>query len=80
VWAIASAITLVGWSLRPSGPGAAGDPSTAITIAVLGMAFIKARLITQYFMEVRTSPRWLHICTDSWLIVLWAAILATYLV
>ena len=51
----------------------------ALTIAVLAMAFIKARLIIGYFMEVRTAPSWLRAATDAWLVVLWGAVLAIYL-
>jgi hypothetical protein len=43
------------------------------------MAFIKARLIIGYFMEVRTAPAWLRVSTDAWLVVLWGALLAIYL-
>jgi hypothetical protein len=43
------------------------------------MALIKARLIIQYFMEVRTAPRWLRIATDGWLVVLFGGVLAIYL-
>jgi hypothetical protein len=78
VWAILSAITLMSLWL---GPPSAGHvvASVPITIAVLAMALIKARLIIQYFMEVRAAPTWLRVATDVWLVVLWGAILAIYL-
>ena len=79
VWIILSAITLVSWFLGPArvaGPAVASGP---ITVAVLAMAFIKARLIIGYFMEVRTAPAWLRLSTDAWLVVLWGAVLAIYL-
>lgn len=53
--------------------------SPPITVAVVLLGFIKGRLIIQYFMEIRTAPRWLKISTDVWLTVLWAAILGIYL-
>ena len=59
-----------------AGPVVASVP---ITVAVLAMVFIKARLIIGYFMEVRTAPVWLRLATDAWLIVLWGTILAIYL-
>jgi hypothetical protein len=31
-------------------------------------------------MEVRGSPRWLKLTTDAWLTVLWAGVLAIYLI
>ena len=78
VWIILSVITVVSWSCAPARSGTTA-PSVPITIAVLGMALIKARLIIQYFMEVHTAPRWLRAFTDTWLVVLWAAILGIYL-
>jgi hypothetical protein len=79
VWILVSAFTIVSWFLGPArmqGPVAASVP---ITVAVLAMAFIKARLIIGYFMEVRTAPVWLRLSTDVWLVVLWGAVLAIYL-
>lgn len=43
------------------------------------MAVVKGRLVIQYFMEVRTSPRWLRLFTDIWLLAFWAAALTIYL-
>ena len=79
VWIILSAITIVSWFLGPA--RVAGEPgaSVPITVAVLAMASIKARLIIGYFMEVRTAPSWLRMATNAWLIVLWGALLAIYL-
>jgi len=53
--------------------------SVPITIAVVVLGFIKGRMIIQYFMEVRTAPRWLKLFTDAWLTILWAGVLAIYL-
>jgi hypothetical protein len=74
VWVILSVLTLTSYWLGP-----APVASVSITVAVLTMALIKARLIIGYFMEVRTAPTWLRICTDAWLVVLFGAILAIYL-
>jgi hypothetical protein len=76
---ILSAITLVSWFLGPSRVAGPAVASVPITVAVLAMAFIKARLIIGYFMEVRTAPAWLRLATDAWLVVLWGAVLAIYL-
>jgi len=78
VWVILSAITLVSWWLGHARAGAF-VASAPITIAVLAIGFVKARLILQYFMEVRTAPTWLRLFTDIWLIVFWGAVLAIYL-
>jgi hypothetical protein len=49
-----------------------------ITVAVVLLGFIKGRMIIQYFMEVRTAPRWLKVTTDL-VGRVWGAILAIYL-
>lgn len=79
VWLILSAITIATWWLGPAHAHGVLSASVSITIAVLAMALIKARLIIQHFMEVRTAPRWLRVGTDTWLIALWGAVLAIYL-
>jgi Prokaryotic Cytochrome C oxidase subunit IV len=79
VWIILSAITIVSWFLGPARVAGTVLASVPITVAVLAMAFIKARLIIRYFMEVRTAPVWLKLATDAWLVVLWGALLAIYL-
>ena len=80
-WIILSAITIVSWFLAPAhGHGAPAVPSVGITVAVIVLGFIKGRMIIRYFMEVRTAPRWLKLTTDAWLTVLWAGVLAIYLI
>jgi Prokaryotic Cytochrome C oxidase subunit IV len=79
-WIILSAITMISWSLAPGHvQGAAAVASVPISVAVVFLGFIKGRMIIQYFMEVRTAPRWLKLFTDAWLAVLWAGVLAIYL-
>ena len=80
VWAFLSAVTVVSWSLgRSARHGGQAVASTSITIAVLAIAAVKARLIISTFMEVRTAPTWLQLATDAWLVVLWGAVLGIYL-
>ncbi|MCV7261028.1 cytochrome C oxidase subunit IV family protein [Mycobacterium shimoidei] len=79
VWLILSAITVATWWLGPVHADRMLSASVSITIAVLVMALVKARLIIQHFMEVRTAPRWLRVGTDMWLVALWGAVLAIYL-
>ncbi|MDT5193744.1 MAG: hypothetical protein QOG79_2037 [Mycobacterium sp.] len=43
------------------------------------MALIKSRLIIREFTEVRTAPAWLRAGTDTWLVVMFGAVLAMYL-
>jgi caa(3)-type oxidase subunit IV len=79
VWLILSAITVAAWWLGPAHAQTGLVASVPITIAVLAMALVKARLIMAHFMEVRTAPRWLRMFTDIWLVALWGAILTIYL-
>jgi hypothetical protein len=79
VWLLLSAITIAAWWLGPAHAHDGPVASVPITIAVLVLAMIKAWLIIRQFMEVRTAPRWLRVCTDVWIVALWGAILASYL-
>ncbi|WP_063043570.1 cytochrome C oxidase subunit IV family protein [Nocardia pseudovaccinii] len=79
VWATLCVITLLSWLLGHTDHTARPTADTTITVAVLTMAVIKGRLVIQYFMEVRTGPRWLRLFIDIWLLTLWAAALAIYL-
>jgi heme/copper-type cytochrome/quinol oxidase subunit 4 len=79
VWVVLSAITVVSWWLGPARHSGPPAPSTVITVVVLALGFIKARLIIRYFMEVRTAPLWLRVSTDVWLVALWGGVLGIYL-
>lgn len=78
-WLALTAITIGSWWLAPAHVTNTVRASTFITGLVLVLAFIKSRLIIQYFMEVRTAPRWLRRATDAWLIGLVVAMAAIYL-
>lgn len=80
VWAVLSGVTIASWLLsREDRSHGRLERSTSITIAVLAIAFVKATLILDEFMEVRDSPRWLRRFATGWLVVLWGAILGIYL-
>jgi Prokaryotic Cytochrome C oxidase subunit IV len=80
-WITLSAITIGSWWLAPGhARGDAAAASVPITVAVVLRGFIKGRKIIQYFMKIRTAPRWLKLFTDARLTVLWSAVLAIYLI
>lgn len=78
-WIVLSAITILSWWLAPA-HGAPAGPSVVVTAVVIMLAFVKGRMVIQYFMEVRTAPRWLKLATDGWLALLWAAVFVIYLI
>jgi len=77
VWAFLTATTIASWLISQSG-GAAHQLSLAVTIGVLLIAAVKARLVIRFFMEVRHSPLWLKRSLDGWLTVLLALLMAIY--
>jgi hypothetical protein len=80
VWVFLSGITILSWLLgRTAHDGGSVTANTPVTIGVLAIGCVKARLILQSFMEVRTAPRWLRLVTDTWLVVFWGAVLGIYL-
>ncbi|WP_438943983.1 cytochrome C oxidase subunit IV family protein [Nocardia blacklockiae] len=78
-WVALVVITLGSWWLAPGHSAGAAVASVPITVAVVALAFVKSRLIVRYFMEVRRAPVWLRRATDAWLVVLFAAVLGSYL-
>ncbi|MGV0837614.1 cytochrome C oxidase subunit IV family protein [Mycolicibacterium thermoresistibile] len=78
-WIVLTAITIGSWWLAPAHFKTTVDPSVPITVLVLALTLIKSRLIIQYFMEVRTAPRWLKRSTDAWLAVVFGGVLIIYL-
>jgi hypothetical protein len=80
VWAGLSAITVLSWWLaRTARDHGHFVASTPVTIAILAIGFVKARIILRSFMEVRTAPVWLRRFCDIWLVVFWGAVLGIYL-
>ncbi len=79
-WLLLVAITVGSWWLAPAQYSETLRASVPITVLVLALTLIKSRLIIRQFMEVRTAPRWLKLATDGWLVVLFGAILAIYLI
>lgn len=79
-WLVLVAITVGSWWLAPAQYSDALRASVPITALVLALTLIKSRLIIRQFMEVRTAPRWLKAATDGWLVVLFGAIFAIYLI
>ena len=54
--------------------------SVAVTIAAIGLALVKFRIIMREFMDVRHAPPVLRRLTDLWVAVIGVALLASYLV
>ena len=80
VWAALSAATVLAWLLIPGESQTTTARGNELVAAIAAIAAIKGRLIIRYFMEVRHAPCWLQIATDTWLAVLWLALLGVYLV
>jgi LPXTG-motif cell wall-anchored protein len=79
-WLGLSAMTVLSWWLAPGrNQDDVAVASVPITVTVALLAFVKGRMIIRYFMEVRTAPRWLKAATDTWLTMLWLAIVGIYL-
>ena len=79
VWVILASLTLsylwidhwVSGSLRSS---------AVVTSGVIVIALIKVRIIFREFMEVRQAPVLLCRLTDAWVVLIGAALLATYFI
>ena len=78
VWLILSAITVAQFlSLQANASNIVG-PHAVITVSVIGMALVKARLVFNEFMEVRHAPALFRRLADAWLVITTICLLGTY--
>jgi hypothetical protein len=78
-WIVTSGLTVISWALATTRRGHHLTSSVPEALAVLAIAAVKARFITQEFMEVRLAPTWLRRGVDAWFVGLWAALVGIYL-
>jgi caa(3)-type oxidase subunit IV len=55
-----------------------GFSRVAIAV-VLVAAFVKVWLVTQYFMDIRHSPRWLQVVVNGWIVLTAALVIGLYI-
>jgi hypothetical protein len=78
VWVLLASATALSWWL---GTGQGIDPAQAhlgTTLALMGVAFVKVRLVMSHFMELRHAPWLLRLIRDVWIVAACAAILVLY--
>ena len=79
-WIVTCGLTVISWALATTaGAGRHLTSSVPEALAVLAIAGVKARFVTQEFMEVRLAPAWLRRAVDAWFVVLWGALVGIYL-
>lgn len=77
VWAFLTAITVLSWWVGRAG-GTEFQMNAWVTATVLVIAAVKAQLVIQYFMEVRTAPQWLKRTAYGWVGVVLLLLLGSY--
>lgn len=78
VWSVLIAATLVSWWLGTD--HGFGDDHRAAGVAILLVAFFKARLVGLYFMELRQAPIALRAVLEGYCVVVCAALIVMFLV
>jgi hypothetical protein len=79
VWALLMSLTIFSWWLGTErAPGAAAD-ARGPAVAILVVAFLKARLVIRHFMDVRHAPRALRLATDVWAFGVCALLIGLFL-
>ncbi|HUO49853.1 MAG TPA: cytochrome C oxidase subunit IV family protein [Acidimicrobiales bacterium] len=78
VWLVLVGITLTYLWIDHAGGVGGPRASTAVTVAAIVLALVKVRIIMREFMEVRHAPAPLCLLTDLLVVVMGAAMLATY--
>ena len=77
-WVLLAVLTGVTWWVGVSHADESRHPR-ADTIALLLLAFFKARLIILHFMELRHAPLGLRALGEAWVIVTGGSVVLTYL-
>jgi len=75
VWLGLTIVTLISWQISHAGEGGL-RPDLTLTMAVIVIAVIKARVVLREFMEVGHASRWLRVLSDVWVVGLPVVILA----
>jgi heme/copper-type cytochrome/quinol oxidase subunit 4 len=77
VWLLLVILTGISWLLGSRPAGIITAPHLA-GLALLAVAFFKARLVILYFMEVSDAPRPLRIIMEAWVVVALIAVSTMY--
>jgi Prokaryotic Cytochrome C oxidase subunit IV len=76
LWIVLILATALSWEF---GHGLGfGNRTDYATVAVILIAFIKARFVVLDFMELRTAPWPLRLALEAWLVVVGGAIIVLY--
>ena len=79
VWIVLVAITLLYlWIDHSVDKGRILVASTVVTLAAIGLACVKVRIIMREFMEVRGAPSLLCRIADFWVVLMAIALIGTY--
>jgi hypothetical protein len=74
VWLLLVTATIVSWALGTEhllGPRGA-------SVAVLVVAFVKARVVGLHFMELRSAPVRLRVAFEGWVVVVCSVLIGLY--
>jgi hypothetical protein len=75
-WLVLSSLTLA--YLWIDHADRAARASVVVTSGVIVIALVKVRIIFREFMEVRNAPRMLCRLTDTWVVLMAAALFGSY--
>ena len=80
-WVIVVAITMIYlWIDRSADDHGVPVASVAVTVAAIGLAVVKFRIIMREFMDVRHAPPGLRLITDLLVGVIAVALLTAYFI
>lgn len=77
IWLLLLAITIVSWIGVYGVEGLVSKKT--LTVALLGLAFVKARYVLLDFMELRDAPFLIRLIPEIWSVLLFALLAGLYL-
>lgn len=75
VWLLLTAATVLSWAM---GHGFGFSDHHYAAVAILVVAFVKARFVMLDFMELRQAPRFLRRLAEVWLVAVCAILVVVY--
>jgi heme/copper-type cytochrome/quinol oxidase subunit 4 len=78
VWLLLASATALSWWLGTGEVADTDQARTTTTFVIMLVAFVKARLVMSYFMEIRHAPWPLRRLCDAWLLISAVVVLGLY--
>lgn len=75
IWMLLVGATMLSWAF---GHGVGFSSPRAAGAAIIVVTFIKVRFVMLDFMELRSSPRWMRVTAQAWMLVISSSLIVLF--